>query len=61
MLEKNELIALVGAAQQNDQQAFCRLVTAFQQWALSYANGILSDYHQAEDVCQDAFVTAYEH
>jgi F-type H+-transporting ATPase subunit beta len=60
MLEKNELIALVGAAQQNDQQAFCRLVTAFQPWALSYANGILSDYHQAEDVCQDAFVTAYE-
>ncbi len=40
-------------------QAFGNLVHLFQDMAYSVANGILDDFHLAQDAVQEAFVTAY--
>jgi RNA polymerase sigma factor (sigma-70 family) len=49
----------VEKAQQGDLAAFDELVRKFRDMAVGYAYTILSDFHQSEDVAQEAFVRAY--
>ena len=51
-----ELRQLVAEAQTGDEQAFGELVRRFQDMAVGYAFGILSDFQLAEDAAQDAFL-----
>lgn len=56
---KEQITALVIAAQKGDDLAFAGLVHAYQDIAVAYAAAILGDYHLAEDAAQEAFVEAY--
>lgn len=50
---------LVRAALKGDRQAYGELFQAHERSVLAVALAILGDYHRAQDVAQDAFVTAY--
>lgn len=50
---------LVAAVSNGDREAFAMLVTRYARSAIGIATRILNDRHAAEDVAQDAFVTAY--
>jgi RNA polymerase sigma factor (sigma-70 family) len=51
---------LVRRTRAGDRGAFTGLVQAYQNLALGYAYSMLGDFHQAQDVVQDAFLIAYE-
>ncbi|HLA89751.1 MAG TPA: sigma-70 family RNA polymerase sigma factor [Gemmatimonadaceae bacterium] len=51
---------LVARAVRGDAQAFDQLVRRHYRAAFSLALGVLANRHDAEDVCQDAFVKALE-
>ena len=51
--------ALIRQAQQGDLDAFNRLVLAYQDLAFNVAYRLMSDPAEAQDVTQDAFVSAY--
>jgi RNA polymerase sigma factor (sigma-70 family) len=55
----DDLSRLVAAAQRREGNAFDRLVQAFQRRVVRYAYAVLGDYHQAEDIAQEAFLEAY--
>ncbi|MBV7338204.1 sigma-70 family RNA polymerase sigma factor [Chloroflexi bacterium TSY] len=46
-------------SQAGQTDAFERLVRRFQEMAIGYSYSLLGDYSLAEDVAQDAFLTAY--
>jgi RNA polymerase sigma factor (sigma-70 family) len=50
---------IVSAAQAGDYDAFATLVERFQDMAYGVAYAWLGDFHQAEDVAQEAFIQAY--
>lgn len=50
---------LVEASQRGESGAYSALVKRTQHMALAYAFSQLGDFHQAQDVVQDAFVTAH--
>jgi RNA polymerase sigma-70 factor (ECF subfamily) len=52
-------VALVRAAQQGDRDAFGELVTRYAPSILSVATRMLGPTAEAEDVAQDAFVSAF--
>jgi RNA polymerase sigma factor (sigma-70 family) len=54
-----KLAHLVRQAQTNDLGAYNQIVRRFQDMAVTYAYSLLSDFHLAEDVAQEAFVAAY--
>jgi RNA polymerase sigma factor (sigma-70 family) len=54
-----ELENIVRHAQAGDRLAYEQLVRCFQDMAVGYAYAALGDWHLAEDVAQEAFVTAY--
>jgi RNA polymerase sigma factor (sigma-70 family) len=56
---REELAAIVRAAQTGDEHAFAEIVSRFQDLAVAYATALLHDYHLAEDVAQEAFLEAY--
>lgn len=58
MCNKTPLPELVQRSQTGDHQAFTELVRRFQDMAVGYARSIVGDNH-AEDVAQEAFVTAW--
>jgi len=49
----------IGAVQAGDAAPFSDIVRAFQDMAVGYAFSILNDFHLAEDVAQESFVTAF--
>jgi RNA polymerase sigma-70 factor (ECF subfamily) len=51
---------LIYAAQKGDLDAFNRLVASYQELAFNVAYRLLSDDSSAEDVTQDAFISAYK-
>lgn len=57
--EVEDLGTLVRRAQDGDLAAYGELVKRFQGAALQWGQGILGDYHLAEDAVQEAFVSAY--
>ena len=52
---------LVEAVQAGDHNAFATLVRRFQDMAVGYGYSLLGDQQLAEDVAQEAFLTAYLH
>jgi RNA polymerase sigma factor (sigma-70 family) len=54
-----DLATLVGRAQRQDLDAFAAITRRFQHMAFGYALAILSDFGEAEDVVQEAFVAAW--
>jgi RNA polymerase sigma-70 factor (ECF subfamily) len=52
-------IALIQYAKQGDLDAFNRLVLEYQDMAFNVAYRLMSDPAEADDVTQDAFVSAY--
>ena len=52
-----ELVALV---LQGDRQTYTALFHRHERSVLAVALAVLGDYHLAQDVVQEAFVTAYE-
>jgi RNA polymerase sigma-70 factor (ECF subfamily) len=55
-----EIAGNQGQPQQKRHQAFSRLVAEFQDMAFGSAYSLLGDYALAEDVAQDAFITAWQ-
>ncbi|MHC1740650.1 MAG: RNA polymerase sigma factor [Anaerolineaceae bacterium] len=53
-------LALVTSSLKGDQDAFNRLVLAYQELAFNVAYRILGDEDQAEDATQNAFLSAYK-
>ncbi len=51
---------LILACQAGDQGAFRPLVEDYQQKIFSYIYSMVRDYQEAENLCQDTFITAYE-
>jgi RNA polymerase sigma factor (sigma-70 family) len=54
-----DLEQLVRCAAQGDVKAFVALTQRFQHFAFGSALALVGDFHQAEDVVQEAFVTAW--
>jgi RNA polymerase sigma-70 factor, ECF subfamily len=55
-----EIPRLVELARQGDSDAFERLVRSHMRGAFAVAYGVLGDAADAEDVCQDAFISALQ-
>jgi RNA polymerase sigma-70 factor (ECF subfamily) len=53
-------VVLVERARQNDPAAFAQLLRIYQRMCLSVAFKVLSDSSAANDVCQDAFIKAWQ-
>ena len=53
-----ELTSLVSASQQGDLKAYTKLIRQTQHLALGYALSLLDDHARAQDVVQDAYLTA---
>jgi RNA polymerase sigma-70 factor (ECF subfamily) len=51
--------ALVSDALAGDREAFCALVRKYQDYAYGVAVGVLSDFDLAQDVVQEAFLSAH--
>jgi RNA polymerase sigma factor (sigma-70 family) len=56
---REQLAAIVQAAQAGDEIAFAELVARFQDIAVAYATSVLRDVHLAEDVAQESFLDAF--
>ncbi len=54
-----DLQTLVALAKSGDMSAYETIVRRFQGMAVSYAYGILGDFHLAQDAAQDAFIAAH--
>lgn len=51
---------LIKRAQTGDQQAFCALVESYQERLFAFVWRTLRNHHETEDICQQAFVRAFE-
>lgn len=58
MKEKSDT-TLVGETKAGDREAFCELVRRYQDFAYGLAVALVSDFDLAQDVVQEAFVSAY--
>lgn len=58
-LSQQEIARLVTAAKAGDQEAFGRLVEAYQDRIYGYLVRMLADPDEAEDVAQEVFLRAY--
>ena len=56
--DKEQLIALVRAAQAGDRAAFGRLFERFERHVMGIALRRLGDYGEAQELCQDVFIQA---
>jgi RNA polymerase sigma-70 factor, ECF subfamily len=54
--DKEELIALVRAAQRGERAAFGRLFERFERHVMAIALRRLGDYGEAQELCQDVFI-----
>ena len=54
------LRSLVLRTQLGDVNAFSRLIRTYERMAWGYAYAHVADVHLAEDICQEAFVDAYQ-
>lgn len=52
--------ALVARAQRGSEEAFRQLVDAYKERLFAFVWKLLRNHHEAEDICQSAFVKAYE-
>ncbi|MBW8883337.1 MAG: hypothetical protein JF612_00880, partial [Planctomycetia bacterium] len=56
--DRLELIALVRAAQRGDRQAFGELFERFERHVMAIALRRMSDFGEAQELCQDVFIQA---
>jgi RNA polymerase sigma-70 factor (ECF subfamily) len=56
--DKEQLIALVRAAQRGERAAFGRLFERFERHVMAIALRRLGDYGEAQELCQDVFIQA---
>ena len=56
-----ELETLLARAQDGDLEAYGEIVHRFQDMAVGYARAILGDFHLAEDVAQETFLSLHRH
>lgn len=59
-MPRTEEAQLIARAQRGRPEAFRALVSAYQQRLYGFVWRLVRDHHEAEDVCQAAFVKAYE-
>lgn len=52
---------LIIDAQSGDFEAFCKIVQRYSNALLSVAYGVLGDFHESQDVTQEAFVKCYNY
>jgi hypothetical protein len=52
--------ALIARVQAGDRSAFADLTSRYRDMAFGYALALLRDFHLAQDVTQEAFLTAYK-
>lgn len=57
MLEEQELVRRL---KQGDEEAFVKIVEMFREAGISLAYRITGDYHEAEDISQEAFAVLYK-
>jgi RNA polymerase sigma-70 factor (ECF subfamily) len=57
--EQDELEKLVAAARQGSREAMDKLCNRFRGMVMSIAIARLGDWHEADDLCQDAFLQAF--
>lgn len=60
VMSKDEVIRLVARAKRGHADAFRELVEIYKDRLFAFVWRIIRDHHEAEDVCQAAFVKAYE-
>jgi RNA polymerase sigma-70 factor (ECF subfamily) len=59
-MPRDEELRLVQRAQRGDAQAFRQLVESYQDRLFGFVWRMVRNHHEAEDLCQTAFVKAYE-
>lgn len=59
--DRDRWVALVGAAQRGDADAWPALIDRFEDIAVASAVGLCGDLDEAADVAQEAFVLAFRH
>src|SRR5919201_5993930 len=57
--DRMEQRALIARVQAGDRSAFADLTSRYRDMAFGYALALLQDFHFAQDVTQEAFLTAY--
>ena len=51
---------LVNAVLEGDESAFAKLVQRYERSVIAVARAVLQDHHAAQDIAQEAFITAYK-
>lgn len=59
-MAKGDEAQLIARAQRGHAESFRALVAAYQERLFAFVWRMVRDHHEAEDVCQAAFVKAYE-
>lgn len=59
-MEKSQELKLIARAKRGQAEAFRQLVEAHKDRLFPFVWRIVRNYHEAEDICQAAFVKAYE-
>ncbi len=59
-MSRQDEARLVARAQRGNAEAFRELVDAYKDRLFAFVWRILRNHHEAEDICQSAFVKAYE-
>ncbi|MFH1747552.1 MAG: sigma-70 family RNA polymerase sigma factor [Planctomycetota bacterium] len=60
VMSRNEQTRLIARAKRGHADAFRELVETYKDRLFAFVWRLLRDHHEAEDVCQAAFVKAYE-
>lgn len=59
-MSREEELRLIGRAVRGHAESFRGLVDAYKERLFAFVWRVVRDHHEAEDICQSAFVKAYE-
>lgn len=59
-MPRDEELRVISRARKGDAAAFRQLVEAYQERLFAFVYRMVRNHHEAEDLCQSAFVKAYE-
>jgi RNA polymerase sigma-70 factor (ECF subfamily) len=60
VMPRSEELRLIARAKRGSPDAFRALVEAYKERLFAFVWRMIRDHHEAEDICQSAFVRAYE-